>query len=56
MIRRFFVLLALPGLTLLGVSGCSKPALDPAVVAKHRTARRCKRSQMGPKLCWKSAR
>lgn len=38
MIRRFFVLLALPGLTLLGVSGCSKPALDPAVVAKHRTA------------------
>ena len=38
MIRRFFVLLALPGLTLLGVSGCSKPSLDPAVVAKHRTA------------------
>ena len=38
MIRRFFVLLALPGLTLLGVSGCSKPGLDPAVVAKHRTA------------------
>ncbi|BBO31521.1 hypothetical protein [Lacipirellula parvula] len=39
MIRRFFVLLALPGLTLLGMSGCSKqPALDPAVVAKHRTA------------------
>ncbi len=38
MIRRFFVLLTLPGLALLGVSGCSKPALDPAVVAKHRTA------------------
>lgn len=38
MIRRFFVLLALPGLTLLGVSGCSKPGLDPAVVAKHRKA------------------
>lgn len=38
MIRRFFVLLVLPGLTLLGVSGCSKPGLDPAVVAKHRTA------------------
>ena len=38
MIRRFIVLLALPGLTLLGVSGCSKPGLDPAVVAKHRTA------------------
>lgn len=38
MIRRFFVLLALPGLTLLGVSGCSKPAVDPAVVAKHRSA------------------
>ena len=38
MIRRFFVLLALPGLTLLGISGCSKPGLDPAVVAKHRKA------------------
>jgi len=38
MIRRFFALLALPGIALLGVSGCSKPALDPAVVAKHRTA------------------
>ena len=38
MIRRIFVLLALPGLTLLGVSGCSKPAVDPAVVAKHRSA------------------
>jgi hypothetical protein len=39
MIRRFFVLLALPGLALLGMSGCSKqPTLDPAVVAKHRTA------------------
>lgn len=38
MIRRFFALLALPGLTLLGVSGCSKPGLDPAVVAKHRKA------------------
>src|SRR5690606_22950769 len=35
MIRRFFALLALPGIALLGVSGCSKPALDPAVVAKH---------------------
>jgi hypothetical protein len=38
MIRRFFVLLALPGLAMLGVSGCSKPGFDPAVVAKHRTA------------------
>ena len=38
MIRRFFALLALPGIALLGVCGCSKHALDPAVVAKHRTA------------------
>jgi hypothetical protein len=38
MIRPFFVLLTLPGLALLGISGCSKPGLDPAVVAKHRTA------------------